>query len=60
MASKRYKKLPEKTKDLSAETIEKLLPELEAALTAYLHGFHLANFVAVHTKTHRGDGRFRV
>ena len=29
MASKRYKKLPEKTKDLSAESIEKLLPELK-------------------------------
>ena len=29
MTSKRYKKLPEKTKDLSAESIEKLLPELK-------------------------------
>ncbi len=29
MASKRYKKLPEKTKDLNAEFIEKLLPELK-------------------------------
>ena len=29
MASKRYKKLPEKTKDLSAESMEKLLPELK-------------------------------
>ena len=29
MASKRYKKLPEKTKDLNAESIEKLLPELK-------------------------------
>ena len=28
MASKRYKKLPEKTKDLNAESIEKLLSEL--------------------------------
>ena len=28
MASKRYKKLPEKTKDLNAESIEKLLPEV--------------------------------
>ena len=33
MASKRYKKLPEKTKDLSAETIEKLLPELKKNCT---------------------------
>ena len=29
MASKRYKKLPEKTKDLNAELIEKLLPEVK-------------------------------
>ena len=27
MASKRFKKLPEKTKDLNADVIEKLLPE---------------------------------
>ena len=27
MSSKRFKKLPEKTKDLAAETFEKLLPE---------------------------------
>jgi len=33
MASKRYKKLPEKTKDLNAETIEKLLPELKKNCT---------------------------
>ena len=33
MASKRFKKLPEKTKDLSAETIEKLLPELKKNCT---------------------------
>ena len=29
MTSKRYKKLPEKTKDLNSESIEKLLPELK-------------------------------
>ena len=29
MTSKRFKKLPEKTKDLNAEPIEKLLPELK-------------------------------
>ena len=29
MPSKRYKKLPEKTKDLDAEVIEKLLPEVK-------------------------------
>ena len=29
MQSKRYKKLPEKTKDLDAEVIEKLLPEVK-------------------------------
>ena len=33
MASKRFKKLPEKTKDLSAETIEKLLPEIKKNCT---------------------------
>ena len=33
MASKRYKKLPEKTKDLSSDTIEKLLPELKKNCT---------------------------
>ena len=33
MGSKRYKKLPEKTKDLSAESIEKLLPELKKNCT---------------------------
>jgi len=29
MPSKRFKKLPEKTKDLSAEAIEKLLSEVK-------------------------------
>ena len=33
MASKRYKKLPEKTKYLSAESIERLLPELKKNCT---------------------------
>ena len=33
MASKRYNKLPEKTKDLNAESIEKLLPELKKNCT---------------------------
>ena len=33
MASKRYKKLPEKTKELNAETIEKLLPEIKKNCT---------------------------
>ena len=33
MASKSYKKLPEKTKDLNAESIEKLLPELKKNCT---------------------------
>ena len=34
MSSKRYKKLPEKTKDLNAESIEKLIPELKNNCTA--------------------------
>ena len=34
MKSKRYKKLPEKTKDMNSETIEKLLPELKKNCTA--------------------------
>ena len=33
MPSKRFKKLPEKTKDLSAEAIEKLLPEIKKNCT---------------------------
>ena len=33
MASKRYKKLPEKTKDFNAESIEKLLPEIKKNCT---------------------------
>ena len=33
MASKRFKKLPEKTKDLRAESFEKLLPELKKNCT---------------------------
>ena len=33
MASKRYNKLPEKTKDLSSESIEKLLPEIKKNCT---------------------------
>ena len=33
MPSKRYKKLPEKTKDLNAEVIEKLLPEVKKNCT---------------------------
>jgi len=33
MASKRYKKLPKKTKDLNSESIEKLLPELKKNCT---------------------------
>ena len=34
MSSKRYKKLPQKTKDLNAESIEKLIPELKKNCTA--------------------------
>ena len=33
MPSKRFKKLPEKTKDLNAEAIEKLLPEVKKNCT---------------------------
>ena len=33
MASKRYKKLPEKTKDLNAEAIEKLIPVIKKNCT---------------------------
>ena len=33
MTSKRYKKLPEKTKDLNSESMEKLLPELKKNCT---------------------------
>ena len=34
MKSKRFKKLPKKTRDLNAETIEKLLPELKKNCTS--------------------------
>ena len=34
MASKRFKKLPEKTSELSAETIEKLLPDIKKNCTS--------------------------
>ena len=33
MSSKRFKKLPEKTKDLSAEAFEKLIPQLKKNCT---------------------------
>ena len=33
MASKRYKKLPDNTKDLNAEVIEKLLPQVKENCT---------------------------
>ena len=33
MSSKRFQKLPEKTKDLNAESIEKLLPEVNKNCT---------------------------
>ena len=33
MSSKRFKKLPEKTKDLTADIIEKLLPEIKKNCT---------------------------
>jgi large subunit ribosomal protein L1 len=33
MPSKRFKKLPEKTKDISAEAFEKLIPELKKNCT---------------------------
>jgi len=33
MSSKRFKKLPEKTKELPAELIEKLLPEVKKNCT---------------------------
>ena len=33
MSSKRYKKLPEKTKELSAQSIEKLIPEIKKNCT---------------------------
>ena len=33
MSSKRFKKLPVKTKDLNAEPIEKLLPEIKKNCT---------------------------
>ena len=40
MTSKRYKKLPEKTKELQAELIEKLIPVIKNNCTA--NSKHLA------------------
>ena len=37
MASKRYKKLPEKTKVLNAEVIEKLLPLVKKNIIRYFY-----------------------
>ena len=34
MRSKRYKKLPKKTKELKAEVIEKILPEIKKNCTS--------------------------
>ena len=35
MSSKRFKKLPEKTSDLPAEVIEKLIPEIKNCTTKF-------------------------
>ena len=35
MTSKRFKKLPEKTKDLGAEAFEKLIPQLKKNIKNY-------------------------
>ena len=48
MSSKRFKKLPEKTKDLSTESIEKLLPEIKKNCTTKFNesidlSFHINN-----------------
>ena len=48
MTSKRFKKLPEKTKELNAETIDKLLPELKKNCTTKFDesldlSFHINN-----------------
>ena len=58
MSSKRFKKLPEKTKDLSAESIEKLLPELKKNCTTKFDESVDLNF-QINNKQKKGEVNIR-
>ena len=58
MASKRYKKLPEKTKDLNAESIEKLIPELKKNCTTKFDESLDLNF-QINNKQKKGEVNIR-
>ena len=58
MASKRFKKLPEKTKDLNAESIEKLLPVLKKNCTTKFDETLDLNF-QINNKQKKGEVNIR-
>ena len=58
MKSKRFKKLPEKTKDLSAETIEKLLPTIKKNCTTKFDESVDLNF-QINNKQKKGEINIR-
>ena len=51
MSSKRYKKLPEKTRDLQSESVNKLIPILKNARDSKHEGQ-----ILIHIKTKKGKG----
>jgi len=58
MSSKRYKKLPEKTKDLNPESIEKLLPEVKKNCTTKFDESLDLNF-NINNKQKKGEVNIR-
>ena len=58
MTSKRYKKLPEKTKEMNAESIEKLLPELKKNCTTKFDESLDLNF-QINNKQKKGEINIR-
>ena len=58
MRSKRFKKLPEKTKDLSSETIEKLLPTIKKNCTTKFDESVDLNF-QINNKQKKGEINIR-
>ena len=58
MKSKRFKKLPEKTRDLNAESFEKLLPELKKNCTAKFDESLDLNF-QINNKQKKGEVNIR-
>ena len=58
MRSKRFKKLPEKTKDLNSETIEKLLPIIKKNCTTKFDESVDLNF-QINNKQKKGEINIR-